>query len=143
MPGVTEGALRPEIAAIAVPSTIDGRNMTADDFALSVGWGHLGRGDVVMPGTGRSVKRPCAQDERTAMGDAVPVLGETTADVHLNDGAFWRNLPAKVWSYQLGGYQVLKKWLAYREREILGRSLTADEVQTSPTPPAASRPSSG
>ena len=38
-------------------------------------------------------------------------------------------MPASVWSYQLGGYQVLKKWLSYREREILGRPLTADEVQ--------------
>ena len=47
----------------------------------------------------------------------------------MNDRAFWRNVPAKVWSYQLGGYQVLKKWLSYREREILGRPLTADEVQ--------------
>ncbi len=38
-------------------------------------------------------------------------------------------MPTKVWSYQLGGYQVLKKWLSYREHEILGRPLTADEVQ--------------
>ena len=132
VPGVTEGALRPEIAAIAVPSTTDGRNMTADDFAIAAGWGRFGPGDVVMPGTGRTVKRRCAQDERTPhgpMGDALLVLGETTADVHLNERAFWRNVPAQVWSYQLGGYQVLKKWLSYREREILGRSLTADEVQ--------------
>ena len=127
--GVTEGALRPEIAAIAVPSTVDGRNMTADDFALAAGWGHFGQGDAVMPGHGRTVERACAPDERTAMGDAVPVLGETSVDIHLNDRAFWRNVPASVWSYQLGGYQVLKKWLSYREREILGRPLTADEVQ--------------
>ena len=129
MSGVTEGALRPEIAAIAVPSTVDGRNMTADDFAIAAGWGHFGQGDAVMPGQGRTVERACVPDERTAMGDAVPVLGETSVDVHLNDRAFWRNVPAKVWSYQLGGYQVLKKWLSYREREVLGRPLTADEVQ--------------
>ena len=129
VPGVTEGTLRPEIAAIAVPSTVDGRNMTADDFAIAAGWGHFGQGDAVMPGQGRTVERACVPDERTAMGDAVPVLGETSVDVHLNDRAFWRNVPAKVWSYQLGGYQVLKKWLSYREREVLGRSLTADEVQ--------------
>ena len=129
MSGVTEGALRPEIAAIAVPSTVDGRNMTADDFALAVGWGHFGQGDAVMPGQGRTVERVCAPAERTAMGDATPVLGEMSVDVYLNDRAFWRNVPASVWSYQLGGYQVLKKWLSYREREILGRPLTADEVQ--------------
>ena len=38
-PGVTTGALRPEVAAIAVPTTTDGGNMAADDFLLTVGWG--------------------------------------------------------------------------------------------------------
>ena len=126
---MTEGALRPGIAAIAVPSTVDRRNMTADDFALAAGWGHFGPGDAVMPGRGRAAERGCTSAERTAMGDAAAVLGERTIDVHLNEQAFWRNVPAKVWSYQLGGYQVLKKWLSYREREILGRPLAADEVQ--------------
>ena len=42
--GVTTGTLRTELAAIAVPSTPDGRNMTGDDFALTAGWGHFGSG---------------------------------------------------------------------------------------------------
>jgi hypothetical protein len=29
----------------------------------------------------------------------------------------------------LGGYQVLKKWLSYRETSVLGRSLTLAEVR--------------
>ena len=37
-------------------------------------------------------------------------------------------MPARVWEYTLGGYQVLKKWLSYREKAILGRGLTIDEV---------------
>ena len=40
--GVTAGTLRPELAAIAVPSTADGRDMRGDDFALTAGWGHFG-----------------------------------------------------------------------------------------------------
>ena len=48
--------------------------------------------------------------------------------MYLNDGAYWRNVPGRVWDYTLGGYQVLKKWLSYRERSILGRGLTVDEV---------------
>jgi len=28
----------------------------------------------------------------------------------------------------LGGYQVLKEWLSYRERKVLGRVLTMEEV---------------
>ena len=38
-------------------------------------------------------------------------------------------MPAAVWDYKLGGYQVLKKWLSYRERPVLGRPLLTQEVQ--------------
>jgi len=40
----------------------------------------------------------------------------------------WTNVPANVWTYTLGGYQVIKKWLSYRERVILGRALKPEEV---------------
>ena len=129
VPGVTRAPLRPEIAAIAVPSTVGGRNMAGDDFAVTAGWGHRGQGDSVMPGQGRVVERAFTPEERAAMGDALPALGDTTADVYLNGDAFWRNVPAAVWTYRLGGYQVLKKWLSYRERSLLGRALQAEEVQ--------------
>ena len=127
--GVTRGALRPEIAAIAVPSTGDGYNMAGDDFAVTAGWGHFGQGDAVMPGQGRVVGRPYTSDEGAALGDAAKTLGESTFDVYLNDRAYWRNVPCTVWEYKLGGYQVLKKWLSYREGKVLGRSLLSDEVQ--------------
>ena len=128
VPGVTQGTLRPEIAAIAVPATTDNRNMTDDDFALTAGWGHYGTGDAVMPGQGRIVEREYTPDERAVLGEAIPVLGEKTLDVYLNDHAFWRNVPAAIWDYKLGGYQVLKKWLSYRESDVLGRALTPEEV---------------
>ena len=128
VPGVTQGTLRPEIAALAVPATTDRRNMTGDDFALTAGWGHYGTGDAVMPGQGRIVEREYTPDERAALGDAIPALGEKTLDVYLNDRAYWRNVPAAIWDYKLGGYQVLKKWLSYRERDVLGRALTPEEV---------------
>ena len=127
--GVTSGALRPELAAMAVPSTADGRNMTGDDFALTAGWGHFGTGDAVMPGQGRAVERDYTAAEREALGEAVAVLGDATVDVHLNDNAHWSNVPAAVWNYKLGGYQVLKKWLSYRESKVLGRNLLPEEVQ--------------
>ena len=126
--GVTQTPLRPEIAAIAVPATTDGRNMSGVDFAVS-GWGHYGTGDAVMPGQGRVVKRAFTPAERAAMGNALPALGGTTFDVYLNAHAYWRNVPAAVWNYRLGGYQVLKKWLSYRERTILARPLKPGEVQ--------------
>ena len=129
VPGVTEGTLRPEIAAIAVPSTTSGHNMSGDDFALKAGWGHFGSGQAVMPGQGRVVKRPYTPDEQAALAKTAPTLGDTTFDIYLNDVAYWRNVPAAIWTYKLGGYQVLKKWLSYREQKVLGRALKLDEVQ--------------
>ena len=92
------------------------------------GWGHFGSGQAVMPGQGRAVERPYTGSERAALGSIPETLGETTYDIYLNDQAYWRNVPANVWNYRLGGYQVLKKWLSYRERKVLGRALRVDEV---------------
>ncbi len=129
VPGVTQPPLRPEITAIAVPATVSGRNMAGEDFAVTAGWGHAGQGDAVMPGQGRAVERAFTPEERAALGDTLPAFGDATFDVYLNREAFWRNIPSAVWTYRLGGYQVLKKWLSYRERAILDRPLGADEVQ--------------
>ena len=129
VPGVTRAPLRPETAAVAVPATAGGRNMAGGDFAVTAGWGHYGQGDAVMPGQGHAAERDYSADERAALGGALPALGGTTFDIYLNGEAFWRNIPAAVWNYRLGGYQVLKKWLSYRERDILGRALRPEEVQ--------------
>ena len=129
VPGVTKAPLRPAIAAIAVPATTTGRNMAEKDFAVTAGWGHYGQGDAVMPGQGRAVERAYTADERAAMGDALPALGSSTFDIFLNGEAFWCNVPAAVWHYRLGGYQVLKKWLSYRESDIIGRALKPEEIQ--------------
>ena len=127
--GVTTGALRPAMAAIAVPSTTDGGNMAGDDFSVTAGWGHFGQGEAVMPGQGRAVERPYTAEERAALGASADALGNATYDIHLNGRAYWRNVPSAVWGYKLGGYQVLKKWLSYRERGVLGRVLLPEEVQ--------------
>ena len=81
-----------------------------------------------MPGQGRVVERDYMAEERAALGDATSMLGQTTFDIYLNGNAYWRNVPAAVWRYKLGGYQVLKKWLSYRERPILDRALRPEEV---------------
>ena len=93
--------------------------MTGGDFALTAGWGHFGQGEAVMPGQGRVVERPLTASETAALGEAAPTLGDTTFDVYLNNRAYWRNVPAAVWHYKLGGYQVLKKWLSYVDDQDL------------------------
>ena len=89
--GVTNGILGSEIASIGVPATADGR----DDFWVTVGWGHYGIGDAVMPGQGRV-------EERATLGRAITTLGESTVDVYLNERAYWHNVPVSVWNYKLG-----------------------------------------
>ena len=93
---------------------------------LAAGWGHKGQGGTVMPGRGLAPGRPWTEPEReklTALAgtqaltldNALTLLGETCVDVHLNGNAHWSAVPINVWKYTLGGYQVLKKWLSYRE----------------------------
>ena len=129
VPGVTQGTLSPEIATIAVPATADGSNMTGNDYEITAGWGHYGAAQSVMPGHGQLSERDYTPEERAALADVVSTLGDSTFDIRLNGRAFWRNIPAAVWNYKLGGYQVLKKWLSYREYAILNRPLTPEEIQ--------------
>ena len=96
--------------SIAVPTTTNNQPMQRKDFHLTAGWGHYGANQAVMPGQGKVKRR----------GDVV--------DVYLNDRAYWRDVPIEVWEYRLGGYQVLKKWLSYRESKVLGRALEVGEV---------------
>jgi len=128
IPGVTEGKLRSNLVNIAVPSTESGMNMKSEDFLQNVGWSYFSQG-AVMPGQGKTIDRQYSLTEWVENSYARSKLGETTTDIYLNKNAFWRNVPINVWEYKLGGYQVLKKWLSYRENTILGRSLMPEEVQ--------------
>jgi hypothetical protein len=123
---VTSGDIRPELRTIAVISRVGGGalNPDAGDLALTAGWGHGGKGGVTMSGKGKATERAFGPSE-----SACPGFGSSTFDVYLNDVAYWRNIPAGVWQYTLGGYQVIKKWLSYREKSFLGRSLSVDEVR--------------
>ena len=129
--GVTTGRLRPALNAVARLRHRLGAEVSraSGHFALNATWGRPGRPGVVMPGPGRAEERDFSDEEVDAMGDAAQKLGPGTYDVHLNDDVVWANVPDRVWDYTLGGYQVLKKWLSYRERPVLGRDLTLDEVR--------------
>lgn len=129
--GVTAGKIEPHFKLIG-RVTREGRGtLDADggELALTAGWGHAGKGGATMPGKGKLVEREYADDEKAALGAAAAHLGDHTCDVYLNDVAYWKNVPIRVWEYTLGGYQVIKKWLSYREQDLLGRSLTVEEAR--------------
>jgi hypothetical protein len=115
-------------------------NPAAGDLAVTAGWGHAGRGGIAMPAKGLAVKRPYSNAELAAFREGLADLGLTCDqlmsclggacwDVYLNDRAYWRCVPDRVWTYTTGGYQVMKKWLSYRERPLLGRDLKPDEAR--------------
>jgi hypothetical protein len=131
--GVTTGTVRPELVKIAVVTRLGKETL---NLSLTAGWGHAGQGGVTMPGKGRVETRGYTAAEAPAFGapagtSRAPLAlpGLTTHDVFLNESACWRNVPSPVWSYTIGGYQVIKKWLSYREHELLGRPLTPDEAR--------------
>ena len=108
---------------------------------MTAGWGYAGQNRVTMPGKGQARERDYTPGERAAMAQgaealglsleaALACLGATTFDVHLNEEAYWANVPASVWATSLGGYQVMKKWLSYREYALLGRPLKPEEART-------------
>lgn len=138
--GVSNGSVRPELKLIGTTKRAGGGNLKESDLELTAGWGHAGKGGITMPGRGRLFERPYSPDERKALLEGAKALGlsemqlfaclgEKTTDVYLNGTAYWSNVPARVWDYTIGGYQVIKKWLSYREQPLLGRPLTIDEVR--------------
>jgi hypothetical protein len=56
-------------------------------------------------------------------------VGGKTFDIYLNNNVYWSNVPAATWEFKVGGYQVLKKWLSYRDKKVLGREITKDEAR--------------
>jgi hypothetical protein len=121
--GVTSGRLRPELAVIAVASTVVGATR---DWRLT-SWGNRTAQGVTMPGRGRTDRRDWATAE-LACSERSDLLGETTHDVWMNSSSYWKNVPDSVWETHIGGYQVLKKWLSYRDTSIIGRALSEAEV---------------
>jgi hypothetical protein len=106
--------IRDDLKPLAVFQRLDGKpaKPEAGDLDLTAGWGHAGKGGITMPGKGKLIYRD-----------------DGAYDIFLNDVACWRNVPETVWKYTIGGYQVIKKWLSYREKPLLDRGLSPEEVR--------------
>jgi len=137
--GITTGDIRKELIFVGMLSVIEGEVLPSDGLRLSAGWGHFGQRDAVMPGTGRAVAREWSPEERKSVSLGAKALGidfdaylnrigETCVDVFLSENVYWAGVPKSVWEYRIGGYQVIKKWLSYREHAVLGRYLTTEEA---------------
>jgi hypothetical protein len=138
--GVTTGPPVSPLGIFGVITRAGGGVLTASDLAVTVGWGHGGNGRPVMPGQGRAIERStytpeeiaeleCTGDERGEAVDALMNRLGPPIDVWLNDSAYWRTVPQSVWDFTIGGYQVFKKWLSYREQDVLSRPITTAEAR--------------
>ena len=138
--GVTQRTIRSELRVLARVTSVSGKTLGLGNLRLEAGWGHFGQGGAVMPGAGKTVVREWAPSDRTAIAEGAATLGldadaafaqlsDECVDVFLNDHAYWKAIPRAVWEYRIGGYQVIKKWLSYREHKVLGRSLSIDEAR--------------
>jgi len=140
VPGVTLGTLEPPLGAFGAITRTGGGQLAATDLTVSAGWGHGGAGKPVMPAKGKLTERDAyTADEVAQIEAAAARRGEVAenlvarlgppVDVWLNDVAYWRTVPRAVWEFRIGGYQVVKKWLSYRDADVLGRALTAAEAR--------------
>ena len=129
--GINEAPFRKPFQTIGVIERGGKASVNPDegDLELTAGWGHAGKGGATMPGKGKAIERPYTPQESLALAECVAVLGETTVDVYLNERVCWRNIPVRLWDYTISGYAVIKKWLSYREKELLGRGLSVDEAR--------------
>ena len=140
--GVTGGKLSPAFKTIGIVSKVGGGglNPNSTELAVTAGWGHFGQEGATMPAKGKLIERQYSDAETTAIEAEATArgispkmvrqsLGETTCDIYLNGIAYWRNIPLNVWEFHIGGYQVIKKWLSYREEKILGRAIKPEEAR--------------
>ncbi len=97
----------------------DGKQIASEDLKITVTyWGG---------GKGRWRPRAFMEEEKPDDQYAI-AWGSRTGDLFINEATFFANVPEMVWTYQLGGYPVLKKWLGYRQSDRRdGKPLTNDE----------------
>jgi hypothetical protein len=142
VPGVTSRRIRPELRSMGSIQKKGGDPLDTggNDLAVVAGWGRKDNRGAVMPGAGKDEERDYTTEELEAVRagaealsvseeEAFSLLGRTTHDVYLNDDVYWKNVPDCVWTYRIGGHQVIKKWLSYREQRVSGRRLSVAEVE--------------
>lgn len=139
VPGVSAAPFDPPLATLGRLVRQGGGSLVAADLRV-VSWGRGGNGAPVMPGAGNIRERQTYDaEEQAALNTAAAQTGEDVAalinllgppvDVRLNEVAYLKGVPKSVYELTIGGYQVLKKWLSYRDEEITGRPATVTEAR--------------
>ena len=127
--GVDSGAVAERFRRLGV---LDVKGPLPLDLSVRAGWGHRDGQGKVFPGSGLLEFRDWSSEEISEWVGGERKLPGRAADVYLNgrvgSGTFWGGVPEAAWDFRIGGYQVLKKWLSYREGSVLGRPLRDEEA---------------
>ena len=129
-----------DVSGRLMPDSIGGFGAAQEieNLTIDVGWG-LRRKDIVTGGKGRIRIRDWDCNERKALPQLLDAFGlelerglellGPAVDIYLNETNYWKGVPEKVWQCQIGDYRVIKKWLSYREGNVLGRPLEPPEAR--------------
>lgn len=110
-----------------------------NDLTINAGWGRKSKGNVT-GGKGRIEFREWSGAEKqnlvricrklnVEVTRGFELLGKA-CDIYLNDTNYWKGVPESVWNFRIGSYQVIKKWLSYREDKIIEREILVPEART-------------
>ncbi|MDE2832938.1 MAG: N-6 DNA methylase [Bacteroidota bacterium] len=117
--GVTSWAT-PEFRPIALMKTENEKPVQGDDFKVTAPWGKRNR---------RGFSVSSGKTERfNYEGMHSDVLGPYAYRIYINDNAYWDNIPERVWQFNMGGHEVLPKWLSARDFRFFNRPLTYHET---------------
>jgi hypothetical protein len=137
LPGLDTSTIS-HLRAVGNPVRVDGAKLRRGDLTVDVGWasvqmreqksGAISR--IVMPGAGQVERRQRTDDERADLTPSqLSLLGDGVVDICLNGTTRWQGVPESAWNFKIGGFQVLRKWLSYREKSVLGRPMTINEAR--------------
>ena len=118
MTGVDRSAHRPHLQTVAAIERVRRRplNPGAGDLAVTAGWGIV-QSRAVMPGAGQYDERERTDDDSPASPTRIASCSasrcSTSTSTTMRAGAA---VPAAAWDFKIGGFQVLRKWLSYREQ---------------------------
>lgn len=104
--------------------------MVGNDFTIIEGWDYHRVCDTVVPGQGHAVECNYRLEARATIGDALPALGEPSNDIYLNADANWSEVSTAVLNFRLCGNRMFKKWILYRDREILDCKILQEEARS-------------
>lgn len=68
------------------------------------------------------------ESEKDGLVEKVKYVKTGGGKIFINDKQYFGNIPFEIWKFEIGGYQVLDKWLKYRKKHK--RTLSYSEIET-------------